>query len=154
MNRAIFLVDGFNLYHSVAAARLDNGGQCVKWLDLHSLCLNSLHMVGAKVKDQVKLEGIHYFSALPTHRSVRKQERHNLYMACLQSSGIRVHLGRFKIKRGHCSLCNRDEDRHEEKETDVAIAAKLFEVCYFGAADSVVLVTGDTDLAPAVRTCQ
>jgi hypothetical protein len=34
------------------------------------------------------------------------------------------------------------------------MAAQLFEICYSRRADSVVLVTGDTDLAPAVRTCR
>jgi hypothetical protein len=75
-------------------------------------------------------------------------------MRCLRSSGIRVHLGRFKKKTVECSLCHRDDVRHEEKETDVAIAAQLFEICYCKEADSIVIVTGDTDLAPAVRTCQ
>ncbi|HVS09647.1 MAG TPA: NYN domain-containing protein, partial [Planctomycetota bacterium] len=41
-----------------------------------------------------------------------------------------------------------------EKESDVAIAAKLLEVMARGAADVVVLVTGDTDLVPAVRTAK
>ena len=43
---------------------------------------------------------------------------------------------------------------HEEKETDVAIAATLFRVCQEGDSEAIVLLTGDTDLAPAVRTCR
>lgn len=43
---------------------------------------------------------------------------------------------------------------YEEKETDVAIAAKLLELVFTDTCDAVVLVTGDTDLAPAVRTAQ
>ena len=42
----------------------------------------------------------------------------------------------------------------EEKETDVAISAALLELLFKDAADVIVLVTGDTDLAPAVRTAQ
>jgi hypothetical protein len=42
----------------------------------------------------------------------------------------------------------------EEKETDVAVAAKLFEVCARDLADSVALMTGDTDFRPAVETCR
>lgn len=60
-------------------------------------------------------------------------------MRCLEGTGVEVSLGQFK--------------RMKEKETDVAIAAKLFEICIKDSADSVVLVSGDTDLAPAVRTC-
>jgi len=154
MKRVMFLVDGFNLYHPVVDAQHDNGGQCVKWLDLRRLCSNYLHMIGTRVRDQVTLREIHHFSATPTHRSKGKQDRHQLYMECLKSSGIHVYLGRFKKKIVKCSLCNEYEVRHEEKESDVAMAAKLLELCYSGVADSIVLVTGDTDLAPAVRTCQ
>jgi hypothetical protein len=39
----------------------------------------------------------------------------------------------------------------EEKETDVAIATKLLELFVTDSADRIVLVTGDTDVAPAVR---
>jgi hypothetical protein len=42
--------------------------------------------------------------------------------------------------------------RAEEKETDVAIAVKMFELLHLNAADAVVLVSGDTDLIPATRT--
>ena len=41
---------------------------------------------------------------------------------------------------------------HEEKETDVAIACELLRLLQTGACDCVVLVTGDTDLAPAPST--
>ena len=41
-----------------------------------------------------------------------------------------------------------------EKETDVAIATKPCEICHNDEADSIVLLTGDTDLAPAVETCR
>jgi hypothetical protein len=37
MNRTIFLVDGFNLYHSLRAASDDLGGVSTKWLDLPRL---------------------------------------------------------------------------------------------------------------------
>jgi uncharacterized LabA/DUF88 family protein len=154
MNRVTFLVDGFNLYHSVVQAECDNGGHCVKWLDLRRLCLSYLHMVRRQVNAHVELETIHYFSAPPTHRPSGTQKRHAIYMKCLESAGIHVHLGRFKKKTVECHLCHRDDVRHEEKETDVAMAALLLEVCHSGEADSVVMVTGDTDLAPAVRTCQ
>jgi len=154
MNRAVFLVDGFNLYHSVVDAQEDNGGICVKWLDVHRLCLSFFDKVGAIVRDQVKMECIHYFSASPGHCPPDTRSRHGFYMRCLRGSGIRVHLGSFKGKVVKCRHCNRESLHHEEKETDVAIAAKLFELCHSGAVDSFVLVTGDTDLVPAVKTCR
>jgi len=150
----MFLVDGFNLYHSVVAAQADNGGRCVKWLDIPRLCSSYLHLIRQHVKAEVNMEGIHYFSASPTHRSQNTRDRHALYMACLRSAGVRVYLGRFKKKIVECHLCHRDDVRHEEKETDVAVAMHLFEICHSKEADSIVIVSGDTDLAPAVRACQ
>ncbi len=154
MKRITFLVDGFNLYHSIVQAQNDNGGQCVKWLDLNRLCQSHLHLVRRGVKTEVTLHQIHYFSAFPGHCPEGTQRRHQLYMRCLRSSGIHVHLGRFKEKRVNCKLCNGEQLRHEEKETDVAMAAKLFELCYGNEADAIVIMTGDTDLAPAVKLCQ
>jgi uncharacterized LabA/DUF88 family protein len=86
------------------------------------------------------IEGIHYFSAMPKHRPVDQQARHALYMRSLVGTGVHVYLSQFKRRR--------------EKETDVAMASRLFEICYEDEADCIVLVTGDTDLAPAIRTCQ
>jgi len=77
-----------------------------------------------------------------------------LYMSCLRSTGISVELARFKKKEIYCPNCGKNFVGHEEKETDVAIAAKLFEVCVTNEADTMILMTGDTDLAPAVRSCK
>jgi hypothetical protein len=60
----------------------------------------------------------------------------------------------FEIQVQDSSLLYLQEGQStlEEKETDVAISMKLVEVFYQDEADTAVLVTGDTDLAPAVRT--
>ena len=66
-------------------------------------------------------------------------------------TGILVELARFKKKTLRCEHCGRSLLRHEEKETDVAIACRLFELLASDSADSIVLLSGDTDLAPAAR---
>ena len=104
--------------------------------------------------ERASLARIYCFSAPPIHRSKGKLRRHALYMRCLRATGIHVELARFKSKDVFCPTCNKYFVAHEEKETDVAIAAKLFEVCHVDEADTIVLMTGDTDLAPAVRTCK
>jgi hypothetical protein len=60
----------------------------------------------------------------------------------------------FKEKRRTCSVCGHIAIGHEEKETDVAIAVKLLELLFRDTCDTIVLVTGDTDLAPPVRTAR
>lgn len=162
MNRTVFIVDGFNLYHSTREASKDLGGESTKWLDIRALCESYLHMIR---KDAV-LHDVYYFSALARHLEATdpgKVQRHRLYIECLKDSGVEVELARFKRKRDfRCPSCGRRRCGHcgsrlkhyEEKETDVAIVAKLLELVFTDACDTVVLVTGDTDLAPAVRTAQ
>jgi hypothetical protein len=129
-------------------------GGGVKWLDLRRLCSRYLSAVGEHVGEKTELERVYYFSATPTHRSDDKVERHRLYMRALRGTGVNVELGPFKRKERRCKLCGGTYIGYEEKETDVAIAARLVEVFVGDEADAVILVTGDTDLAPAVRTCR
>lgn len=65
-----------------------------------------------------------------------------------------MEIGRFKEKDSWCPNCQRSYVSHEEKESDVALASKLFEVCQTDEAETIILMTGDTDLAPAVRACR
>lgn len=154
MNRTIFLVDGLNLYHSLVEAHHDRNCGSTKWLDLKKLCCSYLPLAGQVGGKRAELEHIYYFSASPTHLGQGKIDRHALYMRCLRASGVGVELGRFKKKTVSCKSCNQVFFTHEEKETDVAIATKLFEVCHLDRCDTVILMTGDTDLAPAIVTCK
>jgi len=142
MNRVIFLIDGFNLYHSIRDIEHDFG-VCVKWLNIHSLLSSYLHNIG----NHAILQGVFYFSALAKHlKNPTVIERHNTYLKCLKVSGVIYELATFKAKNIACPHCQRQFTRHEEKETDVALAAKLFEVFKENKCD--------TDLRPAVRTAQ
>jgi uncharacterized LabA/DUF88 family protein len=151
MNRTIFLVDGFNLYHSVRVASDDLGGQSTKWLDIRSLLTSYLPVIGAGAE----IERIYYFTAIAFHLDTCRPgvtARHRRYLECLSATGVIPVLSRFKYKTVRCYTCNKDNPHYEEKETDVAISMKLIEVFHEDEADTAVLVTGDTDLAPAVRT--
>lgn len=153
MNRTTFIVDGFNMYHSVeeASRQLGLGSRGTKWLDLRSLCASYLHVLGGGAQIQT----IYYFSALAKHLEAAKPDvtlRHQTYVRALESTGVIVQLSRFKAKDVRCPRCGAHNVRHEEKETDVALASKLFEVFARDQCDTVVIVTGDTDIAPAVRT--
>jgi uncharacterized LabA/DUF88 family protein len=153
--RVSFLVDGFNVYHSLNDASRRVGGS-LKWLDLNRLCRSYLHLF-RRGREKAELEGVYYFSALATHLTQYKPgvvARHEAYIRALRSIGVEVTLGRFKRRDIQCDACGKTLNRHEEKETDVAIAAKLFELFVKGRCDVAVLVTGDTDLAAAIRTAK
>jgi uncharacterized LabA/DUF88 family protein len=153
MNRTAFLIDGFNLYHSVREASLALRGASTKWLDIRSLCTSYLHVLGGGAT----LESVHYFSALAKHLEATNPQvtkRHRDLLECLRDDGVHIELARFKKKTLRCDSCGHAVVRREEKETDVAIAAKLLELLHRDAIDSAVLMSGDTDLAPAVRTAK
>lgn len=143
MNKVTFLIDGFNVYHSILQLR-DDTGHSTKWLNLFSLCSSYIPTLFGK---EHKLESVYYFTALAEHfrnKEPEKIERHKIYIKCLESTGIKVIYGRFK-RRGN---------KYEEKQTDVAIAVKLLEILCTNKCDTVVIVSGDTDLIPALKACR
>ena len=141
-NRVTFIIDGFNLYHSIRDIEQDRSGLCLKWIDVKSLCSSSLYIVDRSAV----LESIYYFTAFAKHlRDPQVIARHQTYLKCLEDTGIMVERGRFKPRDITCKRCNQKFTRYEEKETDVAIASKLFEVFHDNSCDTAVLVTGDTD---------
>lgn len=171
--RVAFIVDGFNLYHSIKAAEKAVATRPLKWLDIAALCGSYVKHFGRSAR----LGGVHYFSALARHLEAHNPEvvgRHEAYIAALRSTGVEVTLASFKRKDQYIPFTQCQfrvwpfrrplrlpfpratviSQRYEEKETDVAITAKMFELMHTGAADAVVLVTGDTDVLPAIRTAQ
>ena len=165
MNRTTFLIDGFNLYHSIVdLSRSQNLN--AKWLNIHSLCSSFLYLIS---KDATLAE-IYYFSAFAYHLGDSDAiKRHQNYIECLKSTGIIPEMGRFKPKDIICPLRSQlvksnlenvkcplrgKFTKHEEKETDIAIATRLFELLFNNKCDTVILLTGDTDLTPAVRVCK
>jgi uncharacterized LabA/DUF88 family protein len=149
-----FLVDGFNLYHSIREARRKGGVDC-RWLDIRSLCESLLHTIG----NGAQIAEIDYFSALAHHMEPSRPgtvARHERYIDALSATGITPHLGVFKPKdvRYHSRTCDVLLRRHEEKETDVAIAAAIVEAAARGDCSALTLMSGDTDLLPALKTAR
>lgn len=151
-----FLVDGFNLYYSLREIQ-GLSKKPAKWLDLRKLCAGYLQPIRSHLGERTELAAVHYFSAYATHRTPRDPgvvTRHQAYVAALESTGVDCVMSQFKRKDVLCPHCGKKYHRHEEKETDVAIAVKLLEILSTGEADVAVLITGDTDLLPAIRTAR
>jgi uncharacterized LabA/DUF88 family protein len=96
------------------------------------------------------LHSITYFTALANWRSPDAVQRHRALIEANEVNGINVVLGNFKRKQIHCSLCNGVLERHEEKATDVNIALYAYRLASKGL-EQIILVTGDTDLIPAIK---
>jgi len=157
MNRTSFLIDGFNLYHSCRDIQAQHNIR-VKWLNLYSFCSSILPDISSILPDIGKtatLQDIFYFSAFAHHlKDPNIIIRHESYIKCLKQTGVVDEMSRFKSKEITCPICNAQFERYEEKETDVAIASKMFELLKKEKSDIIVLVSGDTDLCPAIRTCK
>lgn len=70
---------------------------------------------------------------------------------------VHIVLGKFKKKRVRCSVPEcihagpRRFDTIEEKRTDVHIGIRMLEDAYQNQFDKVILVSGDSDLVPALN---
>jgi len=141
MTRTVFLIDGFNLYHSLDEK---SGLHKYKWLDLRTLARQFMN-------PWESLEAVYYFTAINTWDQ-SKAARHKRYIKVLKDSGVEVVLGKFKMKDKKCRRCGTVFKTPEEKRTDVNIALYLFKLATLDRYDTAILITGDTDIAPAVET--
>lgn len=138
--RVVAFVDGFNLYHAID----ELGQRHLKWLNLRVLCSQFAPA------PQYRLTDVLYFSAYATWRPAA-YARHRRYVRALRAVGVTTIMGTFKPKVRFCRRCRHRWRDHEEKETDVNIALHLYRGATRGMYDRALLVSGDSDLAPAVR---
>lgn len=156
--RVCYIVDGFNVYHSLRQVERISGHP-LRWLNLWKLLNGYLSTIRGKLgtSEKVEIAAVHYVSALATHLTTVDRgvvNRHSTYISALQSVGVNVVLSRFKEKDIVCPKCKHTFKRHEEKETDVAIGVKLIDALARDEGDVIVLVSGDSDLMPAIRTAR
>ncbi|MFL5382724.1 MAG: NYN domain-containing protein [Longimicrobiaceae bacterium] len=156
LRKVSFIVDGLNLYFSLREMEGLSKKQS-KWLDLRRLCESFAQAIGQHLGVRTELGEIHYFSAYATHGTVRDKaivDRQRTYVAAIENTGVLVTMSPFKNRDVRCPHCRTIFKRAEEKETDVAIAVKLLEVFAVSEAPIAVLITGDTDLRPAIHTAR
>jgi uncharacterized LabA/DUF88 family protein len=146
MAKICFFVDGFNLYHALnyfADGADQDRYRRYKWLDLFKLA--SLFVGRLDTLEQVSL-----FTAFATW-DPGKVARHKLFLRANENSGVKVVLGEFKKKQRRCGKCKQQYEGFEEKQTDVNIAVQLFQSAYLDKYDRAVVLSGDTDLIPAIK---
>lgn len=140
MDKVIFLIDGFNLYHAIAE---DTRFRKYKWISLSSLAEKFITK-SDKIKD------IYYFTALATW-SVDKVNRHKIFIKAQELNGIKVIYGEFRKKDKYCNICKRTYQTFEEKKTDVNIAINLFQLAIKDEYDKAIIISGDSDLIPSIE---
>lgn len=144
LRRTVVLVDGFNLYHGPRAS----SGRRYLWLDLQQLS-------EALLKPDQVLVAVHYFTVM-VRNDPDGHKRQDVYLQALDrhSDRLTIHLGRFQQRRARCPECRANHLTHEEKESDVALAAQLLEIAAARTAYVAILISGDSDFVPAVASAR
>ncbi len=139
MVRVATYIDGFNLYHSIVDLKEPH----LKWLNLWKLSTSLL-------QNGQQLVAVNYFSAYATWLP-GPYYRHRQYVIALQRVGVSVFMGKFKKKSQWCVACKKTWNSHEEKESDVHASIRLVADAIKDRFDVGILISADSDLAPAVR---
>ena len=141
VTRSIVYVDGFNIYYGAIR------GTAHKWLNLERFF--------RLLRPNDDLQVIRYFTALVNGPTRPNQE---VYLKALETLPlVEIELGKFKTKRVKCrvSACSYAGSRlfptEEEKRTDVNIGIRMLDDAYQDLCDLFILVSGDSDLVPAVH---
>ena len=156
MKNTIIYIDASNLYYGQLRGT-DN-----KWLDLETFSSKLL-------KPDHVIVAIKYFTSrvidkTPNQHHAQRQEQ---YLKALANRPlVEIIEGRYREQaelltpvREPCTSCGKRRSdgrikvlRITEKMTDVNIADAMLRDAYERRADSLVLISGDTDLAPIVKT--
>ncbi len=137
-------IDGFNLYHAVD--NLDK--PYLKWINPFTLAKEF-----ARKSNGNEIVRVKFFTAFPNHKSKKVQERYSAFTDAVKHYGVEVVEGKFKKKfltftdKGKTFIKN----SHEEKESDVNIALAILEDAYEKTSDKLLVITNDSDIAPAIR---
>ncbi len=146
--KLVVYVDGFNLYYGLLKANPQ-----LRWLNLRRMI--------EKMYSRDEIVHIKYFTARvdddgrTTHSD--KRVRQNTYCSALQNTGVVVIDGRLEYRDKQCnaSHCTLETPRYfrapVEKMTDVNIALHLVDDAATLNPDVFVVISGDTDLIPALQ---
>jgi len=138
--RSIVYIDGFNLYYGALR------GSPNKWLDLEQYF--------KRLRPDDELLKIWYFTAIVSGGARGRQAA---YLEALQTRPlVGIKYGLYKSKTLKCGVqaCTHEHRKYvsvEEKGTDVNIALQMIDDAYQGLTERMILVSGDSDLVPAVK---
>ena len=146
-------IDGANFYFGLL-----KGHPEWKWLDLKGL-------VALLVRSDHEVDAIQYFTSyIKTHPYDHAAiERQNVYLQGIEAfGGVEIIFGKYNKNKTYlppiedkCLGCGATRNglvrvmKFEEKRTDVNLATSMLRDAYTNAADSFVLISGDSDfIAP------
>ncbi len=148
MSDVVAYIDGFNLYFGIKA----KFGRRYLWLDVVKLI--------EQLRPNDHVVAVRYFTAVVKGEPAAAANQIDYIDALETHCGpvLDVQRGWFKPRRiGPCRQCGqhwmcgcpRRYRSYEEKETDVALAAAVVEDVAAGRGDITLMVSADSDFAPA-----
>jgi uncharacterized LabA/DUF88 family protein len=156
--RIIVFIDGFNLYHALVKNFIPR----YKWCDLRKLSTQFID------KETQEIKKIYFFSAYCAWNKSKRERHKNYVKVLLEHRGVYTVLGKFrKVKKNFVDsmdvlkcvpyvikpfLKKLEYQTFEEKETDVNMALKILEHAFLDDYDHAFILSGDSDLAGAIRT--
>ncbi len=143
MLRVISYVDGFNLYFGLRS----KGWRKYYWLDLVKLSK-------ALMKSHQRFVHCHYFTARISTSGSQSQDAHrqSIWLDALGTlPELTTHYGHYLPKTMQCKHCGAQWTTHEEKMTDVNIAAQMLADAYEDRFDVAMVISADSDLTTPVR---
>lgn len=141
--RTAVYVDAFNLYYGVL-----KGNPKLKWLDLNAFFKS--------LRNDEEIISIKYFTAEIIGKKIGianpTLDRQRRYISALRTlPNVTIIYGKYQLKWEKCGgYCRREYQKPEEKKTDVGIAVSIISDAVDGLMDRIVLVSGDSDLEPAI----
>jgi uncharacterized LabA/DUF88 family protein len=150
--RVIAYVDGFNLYFGIREAKFRQ----YLWLNVHKLAkklLGPQQILGETKYFTARISGAKKGDrGTYAEKKNAKRKRQTTYLDALASiSAIRTFEGKYYDKEVSCNNCQRKWHDQEEKMTDVSIATEMLCDSYDDRCDTLILISGDSDLVPPVR---
>lgn len=153
--RTTVYVDGYNLYYGCLQ------GTPWKWLNVHALIQGILQTESPSSR----IVTLRYFTSPVIARLARRGqtsvEAQNAYLKALRTTDTDIVFGRHQLEAGMAPrrIAGRPPSRDEsvevwhltEKETDVRLALTLYRDAERLRAEQIVLVSGDSDMIPALQ---
>lgn len=170
LHRTRIYIDGYNLYYGCLK------GTPYKWLDLLTLFERIIQSSATGLANNQKLvptllpDAVRFCTALILEQaasaddSVQCQERYHSALRKHQVGRIEIIKGYYSLTKARAKLIDPSDEKKwprdcqhqadiwklEEKQTDVNLALHAFKDAITGEVDHVVVVTNDTDIAPAL----
>ena len=146
----VAFVDGLNLYHGLR----DDGLLKFRWLDIERMVDSLAADAGASLGMSLDVVRVVYCTSLVTDEQAAR--RQDVYLQALEQHCTRIETlrGKYEPKLRICEDCGASVEFQSEKQTDVNLAVEMMKEAVKPPdqrAQVQLLVTGDTDLIPAIR---